>query len=138
MPGYKHELAQARREGVRLVERAVPQEFVRGAGGGLTTIRLADGRTLPCDLALVAIGQARLRELARALPGIEVDAAGRLVADPAGGRTGHPKVFAGGDAVSGGDLVVTVAQAAKRAARAICAQCGVTPAPDSPVLAGHE
>jgi glutamate synthase (NADPH/NADH) small chain len=78
-----------------------------------------------------------MRELARAIPGVEVDAAGRLVADPETGRTGHPQVFAGGDAVSGGDLVVTVAQAGKRAARAICARCGVTPAPDSPVMAGR-
>jgi glutamate synthase (NADPH/NADH) small chain len=137
MPGYAHELAQARREGVRLVERAVPREFVRRPGGELEALCLADGRAISCDLALVAIGQARLRELVSAFPGVELDDSGCVVADPDSGRTGNPLVFAAGDAVSGGDLVVAVVQAGKRAARAICARCGVQPAEDAPVMAGH-
>jgi glutamate synthase (NADPH/NADH) small chain len=137
MPGYAHELAQARREGVRFVERAVPREFVRRPGGALQAVRCEDGRELPCDLALVAIGQAPLRELAAAFPGVEVDEKGRIVADPASGRTGHPRVYAGGDAVSGGELVVTAVQDGKRAARAICAQCGIAAPEQAPLLAGR-
>jgi len=137
MPGYRHELAHARQEGVRFVERAVPREFVRHPDGTLRALRLQDERELPCDLALVAIGQARLRELVRAFAGVELDAQGRVVADAASGRTGHPRVYAGGDVVNGGELVVTAVQDGKRAARAICAQLGVAVAKDAPVMAGH-
>ena len=137
MPGYRHELAQARDEGVRLLEQAVPSEFARRADGALEAIRLEDGRTLPCDLALVAIGQARLHPLLRSFPEVEVDARGRVVADPVTGRTGHPRIYAGGDALNGGELVVTAVQEGKRAARSICEQCGVAVAQDAPLSAGH-
>jgi glutamate synthase (NADPH/NADH) small chain len=92
---------------------------------------------LPCDLALVAIGQARLRELLRGFPGVELDEKGHVLADPGSGRTGHPRVYAGGDALNGGELVVTAAQDGKRAARAICAQCGIAVTKDAPLMAGR-
>ncbi len=136
MPGYKHELDAARREGVRLLERAVPKAFARDASGTLRGLALQDGRELPADLALLAIGQAKRRELAAQFPGVALDDRGRVVVDPATGRTGNPKVFAGGD-VLGGELVVTAAQEAKRAARAICAAIGVGARPESPMNAGH-
>ncbi len=137
MPGYRHELAQARLEGVRLLERAVPREFMRRPDGTLTAVRFEDGREVACELALVAIGQARLRTLLAAFPGVAVDGRGHLLVDAATGRTGHPSVYAGGDAVNGGDLVVTAVQEGKRAARAICGQLGVAAAQDAPLLAGH-
>ena len=136
MPGYRHELELARREGVRLLERAVPKEFVRDPSGRLTALRLEDGREVPCDFAAVAIGQAKLRGLAAQFAGVAVDAKGCIVVDEATGRTGNPKVFAGGDAL-GGELVVTAAQDAKRAARAICAALGVRVRPDAPMNAGR-
>ncbi len=136
MPGYAHEMDLARREGVTLLERAVPQAFVRDGGGALRALRLADGRESPCELAVLAIGQARLEALARRFPGVALDEKGRVVVDEATGRTGNPKVFAGGD-VLGGELVVTAAQDAKRAARAICAALGVRVRPDAPMNAGR-
>jgi glutamate synthase (NADPH/NADH) small chain len=136
MPGYAHEMDAARKEGVRLVERAVPAGFVRGAGGKLEALRLADGRELPADLVVLGIGQAKLRELLTELPGVTADEKGRLVVDEATGRTGNPKVYAGGDAL-GGELVVTAVQEGKRAARGICAALGVSVRPDSPMRAGH-
>ena len=136
MSGYAHEMELARREGVRLVERAVPKEFARGAGGKLEALRLADGRELPADLVVVGIGQARLRELVARFPGVSVDGKGLVVIEPETGRTGNPRVFAGGDAL-GGELVVTAVQEGKRAARGICAALGITPRPDSPIRAGH-
>jgi glutamate synthase (NADPH/NADH) small chain len=136
MPGYRHELELAHREGVRLIERAVPREFARDAGGRLTALKLEGGREITCDFAVVAIGQAKLRALAAQFPGVEVDEKGRVVVDEATGRTGNPKVFAGGDAL-GGELVVTAAQDAKRAARAICALLGVGVRPDAAMNAGH-
>jgi dihydropyrimidine dehydrogenase (NAD+) subunit PreT len=136
MPGYSHELAAARREGVRIVERAVPKEFARDANGRLTALRLADGRELPCELVVVGIGQAKLRELVAQLPGVELNEKGVVRVEAATGHTGHPKVFAGGD-VLGGELVVTAVQDAKRAVRAMCGTLGLTLRPDAPVLAGH-
>jgi glutamate synthase (NADPH/NADH) small chain len=60
------------------------------------------------------------------------------VADPVTGATGHPRVFAGGDAMRGGELVVTAVQDGKRAARGICAALGIDIRPGSPMRAGHE
>ncbi|HEY2954175.1 MAG TPA: FAD-dependent oxidoreductase [Candidatus Eisenbacteria bacterium] len=136
MPGYHHELEMARREGVRLLERAVPKEFARDSAGRLMALRLADGRELACDLAVVAIGQAKPRALAAQFPGVATDAKGCIVVDEATGRTGNPRVFAGGDAL-GGELVVTAAQDAKRAARAMCAALGVRVRPDAAMNAGR-
>ena len=99
-------------------------------------LRLADGRELPADLVILGIGQAKLRELVAQFPGVALDEKGFVVVDDATGRTGNPKVFAGGDAL-GGELVVTAVQEGKRAARGICAALGVIVRPDSPMTAGH-
>jgi glutamate synthase (NADPH/NADH) small chain len=136
MPGYAHELELARKEGVRLVERAVPKEFTRDGAGRLMALRVADGRELPADLVIVGIGQAKLRELAAQFPGVALDEKGRVVVDEATGRTGNAKVFAGGDAL-GGELVVTAVQEGKRAARGICATLGLTVRQDAPMMSGH-
>ncbi len=137
MPGYKHELELAHQEGVRLIERAVPKEFVRDGGGRLSALALEGGRQISCELVVVAIGQAKLKALVAQFPGVAVDEKGRIVVEEASGRTGNPKVFAGGDAL-GGELVVTAAQDAKRAARAICALLGVPVRPDAAMNAGHK
>lgn len=138
MRGYAHEMARARMEGVTLLERAVVGGFARDGSGRLAAAVLADGRRVECDLALVAIGQATLRATAKEFPGVEVDVEGRIAADPSSGRTGNPRVYAGGDAMNGGREVVNAAQEGKRAARAIAAQCGVEVGPGSPMRAGHE
>ena len=46
-------------------------------------------------------------------------ARGRIVADPVTGRTGNPRVFAGGDARNGGKEVVNAVAEGKAAAQAI-------------------
>ena len=136
MSGYAHELEAARSDRVHFVARAVPKAFERDAAGRLAALELEDGRRLPADMAIVAIGQAKLVGTLRNVSGVEVDAKGLIVVEQASGATGHPKVFAGGDAL-GGDLVVTAVQDGKRAARGICAELGVPVRPDSPMLAGH-
>jgi len=135
MSGYAHELEAARAEGVRFVERAVPAAFVR-QNGVLTALRLSDGREFPCELVVLAIGQASLAALARSFDGVTTDDKGRIVVDADTGATGHPKVWAGGDAI-GGELVVTAVQDGKRAARAIAKALGVTVRDNAPMLAGH-
>ena len=108
---------------MRFVERAVPRAFVHDSAK-LRALELDDGRKLQADLVIVGIGQSKLRDLVARFPGVAVDDRGRAIVDSATGRTGNPKVFAGGD-VLGGELVVTAVQEAKRAARAICAQLRV-------------
>ncbi len=138
MSGYTHELEHARLEGVVLAEKAVPVRFERDDRGALTGVALQSGETHRCDFAVVAIGQARLRRIADCFPGVRLDERGSLVADAKTGATGHPKVFAGGDAMRGGELVVTAVQDGKRAARGICAALGIEIRTGSPMRAGHE
>jgi glutamate synthase (NADPH/NADH) small chain len=138
MPGYAHEMEAARRDGVRLLERSVPKQFIRDSAGRLVSLQLEDGRELPADLVILGIGQAKLRDLAKQFSGVALDEKGRMIADPVTGRTGNPKVYAGGDGVSGGQEVVNAAQEGKRAARAICQALGIRVRPDAPMMAGHQ
>lgn len=138
MSGYRHEMEAGRLDGVTLVEGAVPKAFVRDGAGALTGLQLADGREEPCDFALIAIGQAKLAELVRHFPGVTVDERGRIGADAKTGATGHAKVFTGGDAARGGDLVVTAVQDGKRAARGIAKALGIAVRADAPMMAGHD
>jgi len=135
MSGYKHELHHAREEGVRLIERATPESFVRD-GGSLKAIRLADSREFPCELAVLAIGQGSLGSLAASFPGVKTDAKGRVQAEEGSGRTANPKLWVGGDA-TGGELVVTAVQDGKRAARSIANALGIPDRNDAPMKAGH-
>ncbi len=128
MKAYAHESGSARQEGVQVRENAAVVEVLR-SGDRVTAVRLVgtrDGRptdqelgALPADLVLVAIGQARLTALASEFPGVKVNDHGRLVVDPHTGRTGHPRVFAGGDAVNGGREVVNAAAEGRTAALAM-------------------
>jgi len=127
MSGYDHEMNGARKEGVRLVPSAQPTAVVRDSAGAVQALRVArtEGgapvagteRDLPCDLVAVAIGQSKLRSVARQFPGVQLDARGCIVADPHTGATGHPKVFSGGDCVNGGKEVVNAVADGRNAAR---------------------
>jgi glutamate synthase (NADPH/NADH) small chain len=127
MSGYAHELAYARKHGVRLLENTVVSEFTRDAGKTLTGVKLSrakDGKavsggeeTLSCELVALAIGQATATGVAKAFPGVELDKKGRVVVDPKTHRTGNAKVWSGGDCVNGGKEVVNAVQEAKLAVR---------------------
>jgi dihydropyrimidine dehydrogenase (NAD+) subunit PreT len=129
MSGYAHEMAWAREDRVRLVENRVPTAVVRDASGkltGVTCARTEGGKpiagteeTMPCDLVAVAIGQARLTELALTFEGVKLDDKGRVVVDEFTCRAGNSRVFAGGDCVNGGKEVVNAVEHGKRAARAM-------------------
>jgi 3-phenylpropionate/trans-cinnamate dioxygenase ferredoxin reductase subunit len=64
-----------------------------GDGGKVTAVRLADGRSVPCDLALVGVGGVAEDRLAQRA-GLEVD--GGVVVDDAA-RTSDPAIYAVGD-----------------------------------------
>lgn len=138
MKAYAHELAPALEQGVVLCENVAVAEVLRD-GPRVTGVRLVATRggrptevlagELPADLVVLALGQAKLAALARLFDGVAVDDRGRIVCD-ADGRTGNPRVFAGGDARNGGKEVVNAAAEGQAAAHAIDALLrGGTPAP---------
>lgn len=134
MSGYAHEMSGGRKEGVRLVGHVQPVAFVRDASGKLVALKVAktdeDAKPiagtehdLPCDFVALAIGQSKLRDLAKELPGVELDKRGCVVvSDPATCATGNPKVFAGGDCINGGKEVVNAVADGRNAARALLAR----------------
>lgn len=128
MGGYAHELEAARKHGVRFIPQRAPTKVVRMGGQvvGLEVAPAAKGQAvdgprevLPVELVAVAIGQAKLGALARAFPGVQLDRDGCVVVDPTTQRTGHAKVWAGGDCVNGGKEIVNAAAEAKVAVRHI-------------------
>jgi dihydropyrimidine dehydrogenase (NAD+) subunit PreT len=133
MSGYAHEMSGGRKEGVRLVGHVQPVAFVRDANGRLTALRVAktdaDAKPiagteheLPCDMVALAIGQSKLRAIAKELSGVELDKRGCIIADAATGATGNPKVFAGGDCINGGKEVVNAVADGRNAARTLIAR----------------
>ncbi len=130
MSGYEHEMEGARLEGVHLVTHVQPVAFVRDAAGKLTALRVAKTdesakaipgteHDIPCDMVALAIGQSKLRDVAKQLPGVELDARGCVACDPKNGQTGNPKVFAGGDCINGGKEVVNAVADGRNAARTL-------------------
>ncbi|MFO0666383.1 MAG: NAD(P)-dependent oxidoreductase [Polyangiaceae bacterium] len=129
MSGYVHEMEGARIEGVKLELNAQPVAVNKDASGKVTGVmfqRTKDGRPVPgtdfeihCDMVALAIGQSKLRDLANAFDGVELDKRGCIVADPATAQTGNPKVFAGGDCINGGKEVVNAVADGRNAARVL-------------------
>ena len=133
MSGYTHEMNAGRKEGVRLVGHVQPVAFVH-ENGKLVGLRVAktdaDAKPIPgtehdlaCDVATLAIGQSKLRDLAKELPGVTLDKRGCVVVtDTATCVTANPKVFAGGDCINGGKEVVNAVADGRNAARALMAR----------------
>jgi glutamate synthase (NADPH/NADH) small chain len=132
MPGYDHELEAARIDGARLLENRIPIAVRRSKAPptprveGVIVGRAEEGKLVPgtseelvADLVVVAIGQSRATQVALAFPGVALDAKGRVVVDPATGRTGHPRVWSGGDCVNGGKEVVNAVAEARFAVRSM-------------------
>jgi dihydropyrimidine dehydrogenase (NAD+) subunit PreT len=132
MPGYAHELKAARVAGVRFVEKTLPVRVLRENGKessklkGLVVARAEKARPVPgterefeTHMLVVAIGQVGETELISKFPDVKCDSNGCVIVDEKTGRTGNPRVFAGGDCVNGGKEVVNAVAEGKRAAVAI-------------------
>jgi glutamate synthase (NADPH/NADH) small chain len=126
MSGYEHEWEAAKVQGTEAVWHAQPVGFVGtdAVAGVRCVVTDANKQPIPgrefivdAELVLVATGQAKLGQLVAGIPGVETEK-GRIVVD-ARGRTGHPKVFAGGDCANGGKEVVNAVAEGRDAARAI-------------------
>ena len=137
MPALPREIDETEEEGVTFRFLTQPVKFLTDGGelSGIQCIQMrlgepdASGRARPEPIegsefvvsvqeAILAVGQ--IADTA-CLSGtrIEVDRRGRIVVDEATGRTSHPKVFAGGDVVTGPSIAVEAVGAGHRAADAI-------------------
>lgn len=129
MSAYEHEIAAGRVDGVSVACSRIPTKVVRDEQGRVTALRVARTENkravvgteedLAADLVVVATGQSRLTDLARAFSGVELDSRGRVVVDAATHRTGNAKVWSGGDCVNGGKEVVNAVAEARIAARSM-------------------
>ncbi len=136
MPAYPAERSLVRHRGVEIRFLLSPVEVVgpdRVTGLRVQPMRLGepdasgrrrpvplevDAELLPCDVVVRAIGQRLLEEPHMKIPGVKVHR-GKILVDPATGRTDNPRYYAGGDCVNGGREVVHAVAEGKRAAEAI-------------------
>ncbi len=136
MPAYRHEIEEARAEGVAIEFLAEP---VRLLGSGrleqveCRRMRLGapdrSGRprpepepgsefTIAADTVIKALGQKRRSEFLSWIAGLNTEG-GLVTIDRETGQTSVPKFFAGGDAVNGGATVVEAVRHGKVAAQGI-------------------
>ncbi len=137
MPADQLEIDEAEKEGVRFYFNAVPREFVgKNRVSGLECIRTRLGHpdetgrrrpvpipgsefTLPCDAVIVTIGQMPDLASLRDRLGLGITQWDTFVADPMTLETNIPGIFAGGDCVTGPDVVVNAMFAGRKAAISI-------------------
>jgi glutamate synthase (NADPH/NADH) small chain len=139
MPGGRKDRKLAREEGATYQFLTQPVKFIAGEDGWLEKIECirmelgepdAKGRRKPvpiegtnfiveADTAILALGYWPDPVIGDTTPGLETRNWGLIVVDPLSGATTRPGVFAGGDVVTGPDLVVTAVAAGRRAATGI-------------------
>ncbi len=123
------EVAHAREEGVVFMPKVVPVEALSDEGGALAGVvfehvETGERTTIETTRAVVAFGQACVRIEALAAAGVLYDEANRILVDSQG-RTAHPKIWAGGDAVRGPALAVQALADGRRAALSIAKTLGL-------------
>ncbi len=139
MPGGKKDRALAREEGAKYQFLTQPVKFIAGEDGRLAEIECiqmelgepdAKGRRRPvpiedtnfivkADTAILALGYWPDPIIGDTTPGLETHKWGLIVTDRKTGATSRPGVYAGGDVVTGPDLVVTAVASGRRAAASI-------------------
>src|SRR5690606_6969525 len=159
MPGSAREVANAREEGVRFLFNRQPLAIQSDDQGRVSGVRVVQTRLgepdargrrvavpvegseslLEADGVIIAFGFSPNVPGWMSRLGIEGAGNGRILAGPAATvgnlpyQTAHPRVFAGGDAVRGADLVVTAVAEGRDAAQSIATLLGTR----TPVMAGR-
>ncbi len=138
MPGARKEKKMATEEGVEWIWLAAPLRFI-GKDGAVTGVECqrmqlgepdASGRrspvaiegetfVVPATTVVLALGYNNDGTVPTHTPGMNHNKWFQIEVDQATGATSVPGVYAGGDAVSGADLVVTAVVAGRKAADAI-------------------
>jgi glutamate synthase (NADPH/NADH) small chain len=139
MPGGKKDRELAREEGAKYRFLTQPIRFIAGPDGRVGAVEClqcelgepdASGRrkpvpiegsnfTVEADTVVLALGYWPDPLLGKTTPDLDTHKYGLIVADAETGATSRREVFAGGDAVTGPDLVVTAMRAGRRAAASI-------------------
>lgn len=139
MPGGLKDRQMAREEGAVYQFLTQPVRFIAGPDGNLAQIECirmvlgepdAKGRRRPvpvegsnfmveADTAILALGYWPDPIVGKTTPGLETHDWGLITIDRETGATSRPGVFAGGDGVTGPDLVVTAMVAGRKAAASI-------------------
>ncbi len=148
MPGSRREVANAEEEGANFLWNLQPEAIEVNEKGEACGVRVvstrlgeADGRgrrrpeaipgserVVAADAVILAFGYRPSPPPWLALAGVGCDEGGRIVAPAAAAypqQTANPKVFAGGDAVRGSDLVVTAIAEGRAAAQGILSWLGI-------------
>ena len=139
MPGNKKDRQLAKDEGALYRFLTQPVRFIAGPDGRLSAVECLQcelgepdksGRRRPvpiegsnfivsADTAILALGYWPDPLIGDTTPGLNTHKYGLVIAHPETGATSRPGVYAGGDAVTGPDLVVTAMRAGRKAAAAI-------------------
>jgi glutamate synthase (NADPH/NADH) small chain len=139
MPGGKKDRKLAEEEGAKFRFLTQPIRYIAGGDGKVAAVECLQcelgepddsGRrrpvpiegsnfTVEADTVILALGYWPDPTIGETTPGLETRKWGLIVTDPETGETSRPGIFAGGDAVTGPDLVVTAMLAGHRAAQAI-------------------
>jgi len=139
MPGGRHDRELAKEEGAQYQFLTQPVKFIAGEDGRLAKIECirmvlgepdAKGRRKPvpvpdsnfiveADTAVLALGYWPDPVIGETTPGLQTQKYGLIIIDKETGATSRPGVFAGGDGVTGPDLVVTAMVAGRKAAAGI-------------------
>jgi glutamate synthase (NADPH/NADH) small chain len=139
MPARRAEVHHAKEEGIEFRLLCNPVEILTDGNGAVTGIRCIrmelgepdeSGRRRPvpvkgsefvidCEVVVVAIGNSPNPLIPDTTPDVKVSAWGGIVADGKTGRTSKPRVYAGGDIVTGAATVILAMGAGKTAAKSI-------------------
>lgn len=138
MPARKEEINHAEEEGVEFLLLANPVEIIGDEQGNVKAVKCiemqlgepdASGRrspipvegsefTVDCDEVIVALGTTPNPIIKRSMPSLETTKKGTIVADE-NGLTNIPRLYSGGDAMTGAATVILAMGAGKRSAQAI-------------------
>lgn len=138
MPARKEEINHAEEEGVEFMLLSNPVEILGDEQGNVRAIKCvkmqlgepdASGRRSPvpidgsefiaeCDEVIVALGTSPNPIIKRSFPSLETTRKGTIVADE-NGLTSVPRLYVGGDAMTGAATVILAMGAGKRSAKAI-------------------
>lgn len=143
MPARREEILHAEEEGVSFELLTNPIEFLGQDGRviGARCIRMelgepdSSGRRRPrevkgsdfillCDMVIVALGTVPNPMIARTEQELELSSKGTVMVDEYG-RTSVPRIYAGGDAVTGAATVIKAMGAGKTAANTILESFGI-------------
>ncbi len=139
MPARAEEIHHGEQEGLELYLLTAPVRFIGDDKGRVTSMECikmelgepdASGRRRPVpiegsnfeletDMVVIAVGAGANPLITSTTPGLETNKWGYITADPATGKTMKPRVWAGGDIVTGQATVILAMGAGRQAANSM-------------------